>query len=95
MNSDFWTGKSVFLTGHTGFKGSWLSIWLASIGAKIAGYALNPEYPKSLFNDAHINNFIEYDFREDIRHFDTLKKAIRTVNPEIIIHMAAQPLVSS
>jgi CDP-glucose 4,6-dehydratase len=92
INCEFWSGKKVFLTGHTGFKGGWLSLWLASMGAKVIGYALPPPTNPSFFDvvqlDSAVNSCIG-----DIRNFAELKRALHAANPEIIFHLAAQPLV--
>ena len=92
MNPAFWKGKRVFLTGHTGFKGSWLSLWLQSLGADVTGYALKPPTNPSLFEVANIVSGM-HSIIEDVRDFDSLHKAIKEAKPEIVIHMAAQPLV--
>jgi CDP-glucose 4,6-dehydratase len=92
MNKDFWQGKRVFLTGHTGFKGSWLSLWLYSLGAKVKGYALTPPTTPSLFNEAKIDSIVDSQIG-DIRDQETLYESMTTFNPDILIHMAAQPLV--
>ncbi len=92
IDKEFWKGKRVFLTGHTGFKGSWLSLWLASLGAEIRGYALSPPTLPSLFNEAKIDSIIDSQI-SDIRDQDTLHKSMTEFNPDILIHMAAQPLV--
>jgi CDP-glucose 4,6-dehydratase len=92
IDSDFWQGKRVFLTGHTGFKGSWLSLWLVSLGATVKGYALNPPTIPSLYNEAKINTVIDSQIA-DIRDQETLYKSMVDFNPDILIHMAAQPLV--
>ena len=91
-NQGFWKGKRVFLTGHTGFKGSWLSLYLTSLGASVKGYALNPPTSPSLFNVAKVNNLIDSQIG-DIRDQDLLYKSMTTFSPDILIHMAAQPLV--
>ncbi|MDD9266607.1 CDP-glucose 4,6-dehydratase [Paenibacillus sp. GCM10023248] len=93
VNSFFWKDKKVFLTGHTGFKGSWLSIWLHSMGAKVTGYSLNPPTEPSLFSLCQIDNLIEKSIVGDIRDYEKLKQSVSQAAPEIIIHMAAQPLV--
>lgn len=92
MNPGFWKGKRVFLTGHTGFKGSWLSLWLQSMGAELFGYALAPPTNPSLFDEADIANGMCSTIG-DIRDFSSLQLAMQIAKPEIIIHMAAQPLV--
>jgi CDP-glucose 4,6-dehydratase len=92
IDKDFWQGKRVFLTGHTGFKGSWLSLWLFSLGANVKGYALNPPTSPSLFNEAKVDSIIDSQIG-DIRDQDTLYESMTTFNPDILIHMAAQPLV--
>ncbi|TXE02126.1 CDP-glucose 4,6-dehydratase [Algoriphagus aquimarinus] len=92
VKQDFWKGKRVFLTGHTGFKGSWLSIWLHSMGAIVKGYALAPNTNPSLFEVANVNALLENEIG-DIRNLDVLSKSMKDFNPDILIHMAAQPLV--
>jgi len=89
----FWKGKKVFLTGHTGFKGGWLSLWLASMGAKVTGYALAPNTTPNLFDVLATNSLIEKSHIADIRDLATLQKAMSEANPDVVIHMAAQPLV--
>ncbi len=91
--SSFWAGKKVFLTGHTGFKGAWLSLWLAHLGAKVTGYSLSPITSPNLFELAGVENHIEKSYLADIRDYDLLKEAVLLAEPEILIHMAAQPLV--
>jgi len=92
IDKDFWQGKRVFLTGHTGFKGSWLSLWLVSLGAKVKGYALSPPTSPSLFIEANIDSIIDSQIA-DIRDQDTLHESMTKFSPDILIHMAAQPLV--
>ncbi len=92
LNSSFWQGKKVFITGHTGFKGSWISLWLASMNAKIYGYSLEPPTNINFFEEAKIYEDME-SYTGDIRNFELLKEKIRSFNPDILIHMAAQPLV--
>lgn len=92
VDPSFWQGKRVFVTGHTGFKGSWLSLWLTSMGATVKGYALAPPTHPSLFEIAGIDSFLHSE-TADIRDFDTLRKSLLTFDPEIILHLAAQPLV--
>lgn len=80
------------ITGHTGFKGSWLTLWLESQGHQVSGIALDP-VQDSLFEQAHVSEVMTSDVRLDIRHNDALSEAVRTVSPDVVIHMAAQPLV--
>ncbi|TXK76911.1 CDP-glucose 4,6-dehydratase [Paenibacillus sp. N3.4] len=89
----FWEGKKVFITGHTGFKGTWLCLFLASLGAKVTGYALNPPTEPSLYKLCDIDKLISNSYIGDIRDSQFLEKAIIESDPEIVIHMAAQPLV--
>lgn len=93
MNADFWFGKRVFLTGHTGFKGSWISLWLKSMGAEVHGYALEPFVGKNLYSEANVAKCMKSSTYADIRDFDSFLKAMQSVKPEIVFHMAAQPLV--
>ena len=92
MNLSFWAGKKVFLTGHTGFKGSWLSLWLQSLGAAVTGYALPPPTSPSLFEVASVGDGMN-SVIADIRDYQKLLSALKLAKPEIVIHMAAQPLV--
>ena len=92
ISQDFWQGKRVFLTGHTGFKGSWLSLWLSSLGAEVKGYALSPPTSPSLFDEAKVGSIVDSQIG-DIRDQDTLHKSMTAFNPDILIHMSAQPLV--
>jgi CDP-glucose 4,6-dehydratase len=89
---NFWKNKKVFITGHTGFKGSWLCLWLDHLGAKVTGYALKPPTRPSLFELCKINKFVR-SISADIRDLKKLKKAMNAARPDIVIHMAAQPLV--
>jgi CDP-glucose 4,6-dehydratase len=88
----FWHNKKVFLTGHTGFKGSWLSLWLQQLGARVTGYALDPPTRPSLFEVANVAQGMA-SIIGDIRDGPGLAKAMRESSPDIVIHMAAQPLV--
>jgi len=88
----FWKGKRVLLTGHTGFKGSWMSIWLKEMGADLTGFALNPPTTPSLFEDAKVADGMR-SIIGDVRDLDAVKKVFAETSPEIVIHMAAQPLV--
>jgi CDP-glucose 4,6-dehydratase len=89
----FWKGKKVFLTGHTGFKGSWFSILLNLLGAKVVGYSLKPNTSPNLFDLAKLDMEIHASIIGDIRDYDKLKKCIYKFSPDFIVHMAAQPLV--
>lgn len=92
MNQHFWSAKRVFLTGHTGFKGSWMSLWLQSLGAEVTGYALNPPTIPNLFEEAKVAQGMR-SIIGDIRDLDTLQQAMQAAQPQVVIHMAAQPLV--
>ncbi len=92
FDKNFWQDKRVFLTGHTGFKGAWLSLWLNTLGANVAGFALKPPTTPNLFELADIRSFVT-DFRGDIRDAETLSTALNKFRPDIIFHMAAQPIV--
>lgn len=92
IDSNFWKGKRVFLTGHTGFKGSWMSLWLQSMGAELYGYALNPPTNPALFDEAHVAQGMK-SIIGDIREYNDVVGALKKSTPEIVIHMAAQPLV--
>jgi CDP-glucose 4,6-dehydratase len=89
----FWNGKRVFLTGHTGFKGSWLSLWLQSLGAKVYGLALEPPTTPNLFTVAQVEVDMANHIIGDILDLATVQKSIQSAKPDIVIHMAAQPLV--
>lgn len=89
----FYAGKRVFITGHTGFKGGWLSLWLQAMGAEVHGYALNPPTETNLFTVAEIGKDMVSSKIADIRDADKLREAMQTAHPEIVFHLAAQPLV--
>jgi len=89
---DIYKNKKVLVTGHTGFKGSWLTTWLLKLGAKVTGYALDPIHKKDNFVLCNLDKRIN-DYREDIRDFKRLLEVIQNEKPEIIFHLAAQPLV--
>ncbi|HUC17980.1 MAG TPA: CDP-glucose 4,6-dehydratase [Acetobacteraceae bacterium] len=91
-SAEFWRGKRVFLTGHTGFKGGWLSLWLTRLGAQVTGYALPPEGERNLFTLARIEEVVASRFG-DVRDAAGLAAAMRAADPEIVLHLAAQPLV--
>lgn len=92
MVESFWKNKKVFLTGHTGFKGSWMSLWLLKAGANLTGYSLGLPSTPSLFEELKISKDMNSIFA-DIRDLENLKREVKEAQPEIIIHMAAQPLV--
>jgi CDP-glucose 4,6-dehydratase len=92
VDAAFWHGKRVLLTGHTGFKGSWLSIWLQSLGADLHGFALTPPTQPSLFEEAQVARGMASHIG-DIRDLESVMRLLKAVQPEIVIHMAAQPLV--
>jgi len=92
VNVVFWKDKKVYLTGHTGFKGSWLSLWLQSMGAIVKGYALEVNTTPALFEVAHVADDMESEIG-DIRDLKKISKSMQDFNPDILIHMAAQPLV--
>ena len=92
IDTSFWAGKTVFLTGHTGFKGGWLSLWLQALGAKPIGYSLPPPTNPSLFETAQVADGM-ISIEGDIRDLARLSAAMTEHQPEIVIHMAAQPLV--
>lgn len=89
----FWSGRRVFVTGHTGFKGSWLSLWLQAMGAEVHGYALAPATTPALFEVADVQLGMASHTLADIRDLSRLENAIKAVEPEIVLHLAAQPLV--
>jgi len=92
IDKDFWKGRRVFVTGHTGFKGSWLCLWLHELGAQVKGFALEPPTTPSLFTEAQVAELVESEIG-DIRDFEKVTKSIHNFQPDILIHMAAQPLV--
>ncbi len=93
INYNFWNGKRVLITGHTGFKGGWLSIILKQLGSKVSGLALNPEGKNNFFTSAKVKKYLKHDFREDISNLQSLKSCIKKIDPEIIFHLAAQSSV--
>jgi CDP-glucose 4,6-dehydratase len=91
VNSEFWAGRKVFLTGHTGFKGSWLALWLAEMGAHVTGFALAAQQP-ALFEQARIGDLVTH-VEGDIRDLAAVERAMQACDPDVVFHLAAQPLV--
>ena len=92
MFGDFYTGKQVLVTGHTGFKGGWLSLWLGSLGAKVSGYGLPaPTHPN--FHELIQDGVFSREFIGDVRDLSCLRSAVERIRPEVVFHLAAQPLV--
>jgi CDP-glucose 4,6-dehydratase len=91
--ANIYKNRRVFVTGHTGFKGSWLCQWLLKLGAEVHGYALDPQEHETLYDSLNLSNRITSDTRGDIRDLGKLRSAIELSQPEIILHLAAQPLV--
>ena len=92
LNRSFWKGRRVFLTGHTGFKGSWLSLWLDALAADVTGYALDSPTEPNLFGQAGVAGAVR-SICADIRDFQCLKSAVAECLPEVVIHLAAQSVV--
>ncbi len=88
-----WKGLPVLVTGHTGFKGGWLSLWLKRLGAEVHGYALDPTTPTDVFGASDMSSLLASDTRADIRDLDRLKQVVREIRPVALFHLAAQPLV--
>ena len=91
-DKNFWNGKNVFITGHSGFKGGWLSLWLSQLGANVTGYSLEPNTDPSFYNACDIGSVTNSIFG-NILDYKKLESSIINAKPEIIIHMAAQALV--
>jgi CDP-glucose 4,6-dehydratase len=94
LDRAFWRGRRVFMTGHTGFKGSWLSLWLQSLGADLTGFALAPPTEPNLFTQANVAAGMR-SIQGDIRDYEVLKAAIAECKPEVVLHMAAQSVVKA
>ena len=92
MSDDFWRGKKVLITGHTGFKGGWLSLWLQSLGANVAGFALSPPTTPSLFEVARVGDGM-LSHIGNILDFEQVLAVLEEVKPDVVFHLAAQPLV--
>lgn len=93
LDPSFWRGRAVFLTGHTGFKGAWLSLWLRRLGAIVHGYSLDPPTEPSLFEVTGLGRTIASDTRADLADLERLKAAMGDARPEVVLHLAAQALV--
>lgn len=93
MSAGFWRSKRVLVTGHTGFKGSWLSLWLDMLGAQVSGFALDPPTDPSLFTEAQIQHRLQHHILGDVRNAAAVHEAVATIRPDIVFHMAAQALV--
>lgn len=93
LRPSFWSGRRVFVSGHTGFKGSWLSLWLDSLGAQVFGYALPPPTAPSLFETARVEQKLREHTLGDLSGLTALASALKRAEPEIVFHLAAQPLV--
>ena len=91
-NPEFWRGRRVLLTGHTGFKGAWLALWLNELGAEVTGFALPPETPPNLFTQLGLDQRIDHRLG-DIRDGELCTTLVQEVKPEVVLHLAAQPLV--
>ena len=92
VNKKFWQDKKVFITGHTGFKGGWMSVWLKKLNADVKGYSLKPNTKINFFDVVGINGILNSEIN-DVRDYSSLKRAISEFSPDIVLHMAAQPLV--
>lgn len=90
----FWRGRRVFLTGHTGFKGGWLALWLGRMGAEVTGFSLDPPTTPSLYETARVGEALAADLRGDIVDRAAVEAAVAAARPEIVLHLAAQPLVT-
>lgn len=93
MSPTLWRDASVFLTGHTGFKGGWLALWLHALGSRVHGYALSPPTTPSLFDTARVGEALAADTRADLANLAALKDALAAARPRVVFHFAAQPLV--
>ena len=93
VNQEFWRGKRVLITGHTGFKGCWLNLWLSQYSAVIKGFSLPTSDKNYLYNKLNTDQLRLDETFADIRSYSEVKRVIAEFNPEIIFHMAAQPIV--
>jgi CDP-glucose 4,6-dehydratase len=94
-SKQFWRDRTVFLTGHTGFKGAWIALWMTQMGAKVHGYSLNPPTNPSFFDSVRLDAQMSSSIIGDIRDQSKLFNSLSRVNPSVVIHMAAQPLVKA
>ncbi|MEY2514808.1 MAG: CDP-glucose 4,6-dehydratase, partial [bacterium] len=92
VDPDFWRDRGVLVTGHTGFKGAWLTLWLQALGARVSGLADGVPTQPSLYELARVGVGVN-EFRADIRDYDAVLAAVATSAPQIVVHMAAQPFV--
>lgn len=93
--ASFWGDRQVLVTGHTGFKGAWLSLWLTEMGAHVHGYSLDPVDGPTVFDSAGVVDLLDSDTRADLRDQSAVQETVDAVRPEIVLHLAAQPLVSA
>jgi CDP-glucose 4,6-dehydratase len=93
LNPDFWAGRRVLLTGHTGFTGAWLALWLRKLGAKVSGYALAPATKPSLYREANVRKSLAHEAIANVQEASKLRSFFRKSKPEIVLHLAAQSLV--
>jgi CDP-glucose 4,6-dehydratase len=93
IDPDFWAGRRVLLTGHTGFKGAWLSLWLQALGARVSGLAPGPPTRPSLYELALVATGMEAERAVDVRDAEGVREALREERPEVVLHLAAQPMV--
>jgi len=93
LSNAFWNGRRVLLTGHTGFKGSWLGLWLSELGANVTGVALKPDTEPNLFSQLKLEDRLKSHYIADIREIKALSQIVRECKPEVVLHLAAQPLV--
>ena len=93
INPEFWRNRSVFVTGHTGFKGGWISLWLHYLGAKVYGYSLEPPTKPSFFHETNLDSILSGSVIGDIRDYNNLNSNVKLYKPSVVFHLAAQPLV--
>lgn len=93
MNKDFWSGKKVLITGHTGFKGGWMSVWLQAAGARLFGVSIDRVSDPDFFMACEVPSLLEHEWRADIRDLQAMRHVFTEAQPDILIHMAAQPIV--